>query len=127
MSSNKKNKVNFIVITGPTATGKTKIALDNACILYNRGKIDRLLVVAPKGAYMNWVDLEIPTHVPNYIEKKVLAWKPSTSAKYKAQLKNIMDMSDYRLKIMVMNVDGNDIQPVAYDRDFFDYHYFKQN
>ena len=54
-------------------TGKTKIALDNACILYNRGKIDRLLVVAPKGTYMNWVEQEIPVHVPDYIEKKVLA------------------------------------------------------
>ena len=30
MSSNKKNKVDFIVITGPTATGKTKIAVDMA-------------------------------------------------------------------------------------------------
>ena len=37
-------------------TGKTKIALDNACILYNQGKIDRLLVIAPKGTYMNWVE-----------------------------------------------------------------------
>jgi SNF2 family DNA or RNA helicase len=87
-------------------TGKTKIALDNACILYNKGKIDRLLVVAPKGAYMNWVDLEIPTHVPDYINTKVLAWKPSTSAKYKAQLKDIINLNDYRLKIMVMNVEA---------------------
>jgi len=63
-------------------------------------------VVAPKGAYMNWVDLEIPTHVPDYIEKNVLAWKPTTSAKYRAQLKNIIDLSDYRLKIMVMNVEA---------------------
>jgi len=87
-------------------TGKTKIALDNACILYNKGKIDRLLVVAPKGAYMNWVDQEIPIHVPDYIEKKVVAWKQSTSQKYKEQLKNIMDNQDYRLKIMVMNVEA---------------------
>ena len=34
MSSNKKNKVNFIVITGPTATGKTRIAV-NAAYQYN--------------------------------------------------------------------------------------------
>ena len=99
------NKEAFAIFA-EMGTGKTKIALDNACILYNRGKIDRLLVVAPKGAYMNWVDLEIPTHVPDYIEKKVLAWKPSTSAKYRTQLKNIMDLSDYRLKIMVMNVEA---------------------
>jgi len=99
------NKEAFAIFA-EMGTGKTKIALDNACILYNRGKIDRLLVVAPKGAYMNWVDLEIPTHVPDYINKKVLAWKPSTSAKYKAQLKDIMDLSDYRLKIMVMNVEA---------------------
>ena len=99
------NKEAFAIFA-EMGTGKTKIALDNACILYNRGKIDRLLVVAPKGAYMNWVDLEIPTHVPNYIEKKVLAWKPSTSAKYRTQLKNIIDLSDYRLKIMVMNVEA---------------------
>ena len=87
-------------------TGKTKIALDNACILYNKGKIDRVLVIAPKGAYMTWVEQEIPTHVPDYIEKKVLAWKQSTSQKYKAQLKDIMDIQDYRLKIMVMNVEA---------------------
>ena len=99
------NKEAFAIFS-EMVTGKTKIALDNACILYNRGKIDRLLVVAPKGAYMNWVDLEIPTHVPDYINTKVLAWKPSTSAKYKAQLKDIMDLSDYRLKIMVMNVEA---------------------
>ena len=87
-------------------TGKTKIALDNACILYNRGKIDRLLVVAPKGTYMNWVEQEIPVHVPDYVEKNVLAWKQSTSAKYKQELINIKKSDDFRFKIMVMNVEA---------------------
>ena len=49
------NKEAFAIFA-EMGTGKTKIALDNACILYNRGKIDRLLVVAPKGAYMTWFD-----------------------------------------------------------------------
>ena len=99
------NKEAFAIFA-EMGTGKTKIALDNACILYNKGKIDRLLVVAPKGAYMTWVDQEIPIHVPDYIEKKVLAWNSSTGQKYKAQLKDIIDQSDYRLKIMVMNVEA---------------------
>ena len=79
------NKKSFAVFA-EMGTGKTKIALDNACILYGKGSIDRLLVVAPKGTYMNWVDQEIPVHVPDYIEKEVLAWKPSNSEKYKSQL-----------------------------------------
>ena len=99
------NKEAFAVFA-EMGTGKTKIALDNACILYNRGKIDRLLVVAPKGAYMTWFDQEIPTHVPDYIEKKGVIWKQSTSQKYKAQLKDIIKGKDYRLKIMVMNVES---------------------
>ena len=99
------NKEAFAVFA-EMGTGKTKIALDNACILYNKGKIDRVLVIAPKGAYMTWVEQEIPIHVPDYIEKKVLAWKQSTSQKYKAQLKDIIDIQDYKLKIMVMNVEA---------------------
>ena len=43
------NKTSFAIFA-EMGTGKTKIALDNACILYNKGKIDRLLVVAPKAA-----------------------------------------------------------------------------
>ena len=92
------NKEAFAIFA-EMGTGKTKIALDNACILYNKGKIDRLLVKAPKGSYMTWVEQEIPIHVPDYIEKKVLAGKQSTSQKYKAQLKDIMDIQDYRLKL----------------------------
>ena len=98
------NKEAFAVFA-EMGTGKTKIALDNACILYNKGKIDRLLVVAPKGTYMNWVDQEIPTHVPDYVEKEVLAWKPSNSEKYKAELRKFRG-HDYKLKIFVMNVEA---------------------
>ena len=55
---------------------------------------------------MNWVDQEIPVHVPDYIEKEILAWKPSTSEKYKLQLKSIRSADDFRLKIFVMNVES---------------------
>ena len=98
------NKESFAIFA-EMGTGKTKIALDNACILYNKGKIDRVLVIAPKGTYITWVEQEIPIHIPDYIETKVLAWKPSTSEKYKAQLKNIRE-SEYKLKIFVMNVEA---------------------
>ena len=99
------NKESFAIFA-EMGTGKTKIALDNACILYNKGKIDRLLVVAPKGTYMNWVDQEIPTHVPDYIEKSILAWKPNITTKYEQELKAIRDVNDYKFKIFIMNVES---------------------
>ena len=99
------NKESFAIFA-EMGTGKTKIALDNACILYNKGRIDRLLVVAPKGTYMNWVDQEIPVHVPDYIEKDVLAWKPNITEKYEQQLKAIRNVENFKLKIFVMNVES---------------------
>ena len=99
------NKKSFAIFA-EMGTGKTKIALDNACILYNKGRIDRVLIVAPKGTYMNWVDQEIPVHVPDYIEKNVVAWKQSTSSQYKQQLLDIKKSEDFRFKIMVMNVEA---------------------
>ena len=98
------NKEAFAIFA-EMGTGKTKIALDNACILYNQGKIDRLLVIAPKGTYMNWVDQEIPIHIPDYVDKKVVAWKQSTSQKYMSELKSMMN-NNFELKIMVMNVEA---------------------
>jgi SNF2 family DNA or RNA helicase len=99
------NKEAFAIFA-EMGTGKTKIALDNACILYNKGKIDRLLVIAPKGTYMNWVEQEIPTHVPDYIEKDILAWKPNITEKYEMQLKAIRNIENFKLKIFVMNVES---------------------
>ena len=112
------NKKSFAVFA-EMGTGKTKIALDNACILYGKGSIDRLLVVAPKGTYMNWVDQEIPVHVPDYIEKDVLAWKPNITEKYELQLKAIRNGENFKLKIFVMNVESLSTKKGCYHAKLF--------
>jgi hypothetical protein len=66
-------------------TGKSKVLLDNAAILYDKGEINALLIIAPKGVYKNWYDSEIPTHLPDHIDKKIVLWK--TSDKSVKQLK----------------------------------------
>ena len=53
-------------------TGKSKVLLDNAAMLYDKGKINALLIIAPKGVYKNWYDSEIPTHLPDHIFKRKL-------------------------------------------------------
>ena len=42
---------------------KSKPIIDTACILYKRGSINGLLVVAPPGVQRNWKSDEIPKHM----------------------------------------------------------------
>lgn len=44
-------------------TGKTKLLIDNAVWLYQRGEIDAVIIVAPNSVHRNWVADEIPAHL----------------------------------------------------------------
>jgi hypothetical protein len=46
-------------------------------MLYDKGKIDGALIIAPKGVYQTWCDIEIPTHLPKHIEVKKVLWRSS--------------------------------------------------
>ena len=46
-------------------TGKTKVLIDNMSMLYDKGKIDGALIIAPKGVVGTWYNQELPTHLPN--------------------------------------------------------------
>ena len=43
-------------------TGKSKVLVDNIAVLYDKGKINAALIIAPKGVYRNWYSQEIPNH-----------------------------------------------------------------
>ena len=83
-------------------TGKSKVLIDNIAMLYNAGKIDGALIVAPKGVYKNWFDGEIPTHMPDYIEKKVGLWRTKPDA---PDLKPLFS-TGAELHILIMNVEA---------------------
>ena len=51
--------------------GKSKVLIDNMVWLYEQGKIDTAIVVAPKGVYRNWQVSEIPAHLPTDVEHEV--------------------------------------------------------
>ena len=48
-------------------TGKTKALIDIASYNYLKGRINALMIVAPGGVNMNWVNDEIPTHMPDRV------------------------------------------------------------
>ena len=51
-------------------TGKSKVLIDNIAMLYDKGKINSAVIIAPKGVYRNWYSQEIPNHMPGHIDYK---------------------------------------------------------
>ena len=86
-------------------TGKSKVAIDNAGILFERGIIDTFIVVAPKGVYRNWANLEIPAHLPDRIKRNVVTWNPSPGKRQKEELTTLLLPSE-SLRVLVMNVEA---------------------
>jgi len=86
-------------------TGKSKICIDNAAILFERGQIDTLVVIAPKGVYRNWARIEVPTHLPERIERDLAVWRPSPNKAEKKALTDLLEPSE-AFKILVMNVEA---------------------
>ena len=87
-------------------TGKSKVLLDNAAMLYDKGEINGLLIIAPKGVYKNWYDQEVPNHLPDHIFKKIVLWKTSDKSKKQKDLLNTLFQTGTEFHILIMNVES---------------------
>ena len=87
-------------------TGKSKVLIDNSAMLYDKGYINGLLIIAPKGVYKNWYDQEIPTHLPDHIYKKVVLWKSSDKSEKQKKLLNTLFETGLDLHVLIMNVES---------------------
>jgi restriction endonuclease len=83
-------------------TGKSKVLIDNIAMLYDKGKINGALIIAPKGVYKTWHDEQIPDHLPEHIEKKIGLWQTNPDAK---DMKQLFE-SNHDLHILIMNVEA---------------------
>ena len=72
-------------------------------MLYDKGKINGALIIAPKGVYKNWYTQEIPNHMADHIEKTVVLWESSKNKE--AEYKKLFESSD-NLQILIMNVEA---------------------
>jgi len=86
-------------------TGKSKVLVDNIAMLYDRGAIRGALIVAPKGVYKNWDQIEFPTHMPEHIEYTKVLWEASLTKKKQYELDTLFDDKG-DLKILIMNVEA---------------------
>jgi SNF2 family DNA or RNA helicase len=72
-------------------------------MLYDKGKINGALIIAPKGVYKNWYTQEIPNHMADHIEKTVVLWESSKNKE--TEYKKLFESSD-NLQILIMNVEA---------------------
>ena len=86
-------------------TGKTKVAIDNMAMLYDNGKINGALIIAPKGVYKNWYSQEIPTHLADHITPKTVLWQATINQKQQKLLDTLFE-TGHDFHILVMNVEA---------------------
>lgn len=87
-------------------TGKTKVAVDEIGIMYDDQNIDAALVVAPKGVYANWTNIEIPNHMPQDIVKQaaIYLWDGMGTQRSKNLAERCLNHRG--LSILVMNTEA---------------------
>ena len=86
-------------------TGKSKVLIDNMGMLYLKGELEFVLIIAPKGVYRNWANKEIPEHMSDDIPHRVIRWVATPNKKQKEEMQSIKDQFD-GLTIFVMNVES---------------------
>ena len=86
-------------------TGKTKVLIDNLAILYDKGRIDGVLIIAPKGVIGTWYNQELPIHLPKHVENVTVAWQANINQKQQDKLDRLFETGE-DLHILIMNVEA---------------------
>jgi len=88
-----------------TGTGKSYMLINNIAMLYDKGKINAALIVAPKGVYRNWLRIEIPKHIPDHLVYRTAIWSPSPRKAEQQALDRLFEVTE-DLKILIMNIEA---------------------
>ena len=98
------NKENFAYFM-EMGTGKTKVLIDNIAMLYDKGKIDGALIIAPKGVVKTWYEQELPTHLPDHIENVTVLWQANITKGQQEKLESLFEI-ETAIHILIMNVEA---------------------
>ena len=103
-------------------TGKTKVLIDNLAMLYDKGKVDGALIIAPKGVVGTWYNNEIPIHLPSHIESVPVLWQANITKGQSKKLGTLFKTGE-ELHILIMNVEAFSTQKgVDFARKFLSSH-----
>jgi len=94
-----------VALLADMGTGKSFMLINNAAMLYDKGEIDSMLIVAPKGVYKNWYRSEIPKHMPDHVTHTMACWSPTPRKAEKAEMEQMLNAVD-TLRILIMNIEA---------------------
>jgi len=98
------NKENFAYFM-EMGTGKTKVLIDNLAMLYDKGKVDGALIIAPKGVVKTWYEQELPTHLADHIDNVTVLWQANITKGQQEKLNSVLQ-NETSLHILIMNVEA---------------------
>jgi SNF2 family DNA or RNA helicase len=99
-SWNKESWAHFMEM----GTGKTKVCIDNIAMLYDQGKINAALIIAPNGIKRNWRN-EFELHLPDHVLYRIGIWSASPLKKEREELEQLSLISE-DLVVLVMNIES---------------------
>ena len=94
-----------VAVLAEMGTGKSFMLINNAAMLYDKGRINSMLIVAPKGVYRNWYTSEIPKHMPEHIPLAMACWSPTPRKAEKMEMEKMLASTDH-LRVLVMNIEA---------------------
>ena len=98
------NKENFAYFM-EMGTGKTKVLIDKLAMLYDKGKVDGALIIAPKGVVKTWYEQELPTHLADHIDNVTVLWQANITKGQQEKLNSVLQ-NETSLHILIMNVEA---------------------
>lgn len=88
--------------------GKSKILIDNICILREFGTLRRALIIAPMAACGNWYRKELPEHVPERVQRiaKILLWRGGRTDYERSMVQWLSGPDAPPLSILIVNIEA---------------------
>lgn len=101
----------FFALHMEMGTGKTWVFLAHIEKLYKAGKIDGLLVIAPRGVHTNWVLREIPQHLS--VDCVARSWRTNAGKREREEMTEALQLpkrgtvkKNGKLRILSINIDA---------------------
>lgn len=101
----------FFALHMEMGTGKTWVFLAHAERLHKEGKVDGLLVIAPRGVHTNWILREIPQHLS--AEHVARCWRTGAGKREREEMADVLSLpkrgtvkKNGKLRILAINIDA---------------------